>query len=190
MADDNTTPNSEQSAEQSASAPQDQQPTQEQAAEQVASAPQAQQAPSAAQAQQQPAQEQSAAQAASAAQSQQSSQGFVPPAGQVPPQQPNPSFAQAAPTPQNLPGMPLLYLTSGMKFGWAVVGFFVGPIGILIAWLTNAHNFPQAKSEAVKFSLIGFLASIVVVLLLLIMVGFAACSAFNSMTSSYYPYYY
>lgn len=58
--------------------------------------------------------------------------------------------------PQNMPGMPLLYLTGGMKFGWAVCGFFLGPIAILLAWLTNQSNFPQAKSEAVKFSLIGF----------------------------------
>ncbi len=161
MADDNTTPNPEQPVEQAASVTQDQQPVQEQPVEQPASATQDQQSP----------------------------QGFVPPTGQVPPQQPNPPFTHAA-SPQNLPGMPLLHLTGGMKFGWAVVGFFMGPIAILIAWLTNAHNFPQAKSEAVKFSLIGFLASIVVVLLLLVLVGFAACSAISSMTSSYYHYYY
>lgn len=161
MTDTNATPNSDQSAEQTASTVQTQQPPQGQ----------------------------STAQHDSTAQPQQAPQGFVPPTGQVPPQQPNPSFAHATSTPQNLPGMPLLHLTGGMKFGWAVVGFFMGPIAILIAWLTNAHNFPQAKNDAVKFSLIGFLASIVIVLLLLLLVGVTACSAVSSMSSSYYHYY-
>ena len=161
MTDTNATSHSDQSAEKAASTAQTQQPPQGQ--------PTAQYNPT--------------------AQSQQASQGFVPPAGQVPPQQPNPSFAQATSAPQNLPGMPLLHLTSGMKFGWAVVGFFMGPIAILIAWLTNAHNFPQAKSDAVKFSLIGFLASIVIVLLLLLLVGVTACSAVSSMSSGYYHYF-
>ncbi len=118
-------------------------------------------------------------------------QGQVPPMGQTPPQQPYgfaPS-AQAAPAPQNLPGMPLLYLSGGMKFGWAAVGFFMGLVGILIAWLTNAHNFPQARSEAVRFALIGFVVSFVLVILLLVLFGFTACAALNASLSGYYYYY-
>lgn len=108
--------------------------------------------------------------------------GQVPPAGQVPPQQPfGPAPAvPPQPIPQNMPGMPLLYLTGGMKFGWAALGFLVGPIAILVAWLTNAHNFPQAKSEAVKFSLIGFLISIMGWFLLLMLFGFTACAAISA----------
>ena len=108
--------------------------------------------------------------------------GQVPPAGQMPPQQPfGPAPAvPPQPMPQNIPGMPLLYLTGGMKFGWAALGFFVGPIAILVAWLTNAHNFPQAKNEAVKFSLIGFLVSIVGWFLLLMLFGFTACAAIGA----------
>lgn len=90
--------------------------------------------------------------------------------------------------PQNMPGMPLLYLTGGMKFGWAVCGFFLGPIAILLAWLTNQSNFPQAKSEAVKFSLIGFLATFVIWVLLIVLFGVAACSALTY-GPSYYSYY-
>ena len=90
--------------------------------------------------------------------------------------------------PQNMPGMPLLYLTGGMKFGWAVCGFFMGPIAILLAWLTNQSNFPQAKSEAIKFSLIGFLATFIIWVLLFVLFGVAACSALTY-GPSYYSYY-
>lgn len=112
--------------------------------------------------------------------------GAVPPnpAGQVPPQ---PAYQQ--PAPQNIPGMPLLTLTGGMKFGWAACGFFMGPIAILLAWLTNAHNFPEAKSAAVKFSLFGFLAQFVIAFLVMIMFGMAACAAIGSAASSGAYYY-
>lgn len=102
----------------------------------------------------------------------------------APAQQPS-QFQNA---PQNMPGMPLLYLTGGMKFGWAACGFFMGPIAILLAWLTNQSNFPQAKSEAIKFSLIGFLATFAVMILLFVLFGVAACSAL-SYGPSYYSYY-
>ncbi|MDO5042622.1 MAG: hypothetical protein Q4D92_03845 [Slackia sp.] len=104
----------------------------------------------------------------------------VPPMGQVPP------FQGQAPAQQNIPGMPLFQLTGGMKFGWAVVGFFVGPIGILLAWLTNAHNFPEAKSAAVKFSLFGFLAQFLVWILVVGLFGCAACAAVSSIPPHYY----
>lgn len=110
------------------------------------------------------------------------------PSGQAPfygasAQQPQPQAV-----PQNMPGMPLLYLTGGMKFGWAACGFFLGPIAILLAWLTNQSNFPQAKSDAIKFSLIGFLATFAVWVLLLVLFSVAACSAFTY-GPSYYSYY-
>ena len=128
------------------------------------------------------------------------SAGQVPPAGNPyanasQPQQPSgqaPFYGAPAQqpqgAPQNMPGMPLLYLTGGMKFGWAVCGFFLGPIAILLAWLTNQSNFPQAKSEAVKFSLIGFLATFAVWVLVLVLFSVAACSAFTY-GPSYYSYY-
>ncbi len=116
----------------------------------------------------------------------------VPPAAQMPPQQPfGPAPAvPPQPMPQNLPGMPLLYLTGGMKFGWAVLGFFMGPIAILVAWLTNAHNFPQAKNEAVKFTLIGFLVSLVWWILLAVLFGFTACAAIGAAATGASYYYY
>lgn len=110
----------------------------------------------------------------------------VPPAGQVPPAQP---FVQPGAPVQNMPGMPLFSLTGGMKFGWAALGFLMGPVAILIAWLTNAHNFPDAKSDAIKFSLFGFLAQFVVGILIVVIFGMAACAAIGSMGSYYYSYY-
>ncbi len=74
---------------------------------------------------------------------------------------------------QNVPGMPLFALTGGQKFGWAAVGFLMGPVGILLAWLTNTHNFPKAKSDAILFSTIGFVSEIVIAILLF---GLVACS--------------
>lgn len=107
-------------------------------------------------------------------------EGFapVPPAGQVPPY-------SAQQPPQNIPGMPLFCLTGGMKFGWAAAGFLMGPVAILLAWLTNAHNFPEAKNAAVKFSLFGFLAQILLWVLVFGLFGCAACAAVSSV-----PYYY
>lgn len=67
------------------------------------------------------------------------SAGQVPPAGNPyanasQPQQPSgqaPFYGAPAQqpqgAPQNMPGMPLLYLTGGMKFGWAACGFLLGP---------------------------------------------------------------
>ena len=105
----------------------------------------------------------------------------VPPAGQMPP------FQGQVP-PQNVPGMPLLYLTGGMKFGWAAAGFLMGPVAILLAWLTNAHNFPEAKNAAVKFSLFGFLAQILLWVLVVGLFGCATCAAIGSLGPGYCYY--
>lgn len=109
----------------------------------------------------------------------------VPPAGAVPPMGAAPQY-QAAPKPQNLPGMPLLYLTGGMKFGWAALGFIMGPVAILIAWLTNASNFPDAKRDALKFSLFGFLAQFLIAAMLMGLVGCFSCAAIGSSGYCYY----
>ena len=109
--------------------------------------------------------------------------GFVPPTAGMPPQ------SGCAPGPQNIPGLPLVHLTGGMKFGWAVVGFLMGPVAILLAWLTNAHNFPEAKKDAIKFSLFGFLAQFLIWFVLIALFGCATCAAVTSAFTSY-PYYY
>ena len=54
------------------------------------------------------------------------------------------------------PPAPLMQLTGGMKFGWLVVGALLGIPGIIIAWLANADKVAQVKSDALKFSIIGF----------------------------------
>lgn len=96
------------------------------------------------------------------------SAGQVPPAGNPyanasQPQQPSgqaPFYGAPAQqpqgAPQNMPGMPLLYLTGGMKFGWAVCGFFLGPIAILLAWLTNQSNFRRRNPRRLSFRLLDF----------------------------------
>ena len=113
-------------------------------------------------------------------------EGFVPPAGQVPPYQPyGMSGAPVPPSVQPMPGMPLMQLTGGMKAGWFFVGFLLGPVGILLAWLINLTNFPEVKSGALKFSLIGCAVTIVLAILLGVFVGMATFAAMSSLL-----YYY
>lgn len=51
-------------------------------------------------------------------------------------------------------------LTGGVKFGYVALGFFLGLIGVLIAWLIERGK--PAKREAIKFSVIGFVISVVI----------------------------
>lgn len=98
------------------------------------------------------------------------------------PQQPQqPPMYAPQPQPQPVyPSAPLMQLTGGMKFGWLVVGLLIGIPGVVIAWLVNVDKMPQVKSDAVKFSLIGFAISIVLGLLF----GFAIGGLFVAMLSS------
>lgn len=93
-------------------------------------------------------------------------------------------------TSQDAPGMPLLYLSGGMKFGWALVGFLLGPVAILLAWLTNLTNYPEAKNEAIKYSIIGFVVMLLIGFLLTTLFGVAACSAVSSMANMADPRYW
>ncbi|MDO5358334.1 MAG: spore coat protein SP96 [Slackia faecicanis] len=114
--------------------------------------------------------------------------GQVPPAGAVPPPPGQmPPFQAQPEMPQNIPGMPLFQLTGGMKFGWAALGLIMGPVAILIAWLTNAHNFPEAKNAAVKFALFGFLTQLLLGVALASLVGCATCAAMTGISG--YCYY-
>lgn len=89
----------------------------------------------------------------------------VPPAGSgsVPPQpgQPVPPFAGGrpgyAPEPQ---------LTGGLKFGYFLLGFLGNLFGIVVSWLVNADKHPAIKSSAIKWSVIGFVCTFVVGILL------------------------
>ncbi|MDO4590571.1 MAG: hypothetical protein Q4B35_04180 [Slackia sp.] len=107
--------------------------------------------------------------------------------GGVPPTTGEAPYIPAPSAPQNIPGMPLMYLTGGMKFGWAAAGLLMGPVAILLAWLTNAHNFPEAKNAAVKYSLFGFLAQVLLWVLVFGFFGCAACVAATSIPG--YCYY-
>lgn len=52
-------------------------------------------------------------------------------------------------------------LSGGAKFGYLALGFFLGLIGVLIAWLTSKDKGSAYKSGAIKFSVIGFVIVLV-----------------------------
>ena len=125
-----------------------------------------------------------------------------PPAGQPASAQQFPQTAQPqpqqpqqppmyAPQPQPVyPPAPLMQLTGGMKFGWLVVGLLIGIPGVVIAWLVNVDKMPQVKSDAVKFSLIGFAISIVLGLLLSFAIGGLFVAMLSSAMGGYGSYSY
>lgn len=137
--------------------------------------------------------------AASAAQQTQP-QPQQPPAGQpAQPQQP-PAYQAAmpqqppmgqAPMPQPVyPPAPLMQLTGGMKFGWFVVGALLGIGGIVVSWLVNVDKMPQVKSEALKWTIIGFAVWVVLgILLSMLFAGMIAALVAGAAGSCGYSYY-
>ena len=119
-----------------------------------------------------------------------------PPTGQqMPPQQqpyqaPQPGY-QPQPQPMYMPA-PLMQLTGGMKFGWFVVGALMGIPGIIIAWLVNVDKMPQVKSEALKWTIIGFVVWIVLGILISLAIGgmITALVAGAMGSAGYYGYDY
>lgn len=104
--------------------------------------------------------------------------------GQVNPQPAPQPQAYSAPA-YGAPQAPVLtQLSGGMKFAWLVVGLFMGIPGMLLAWLCNVDKLQQVKSDAVKFSVIGFVINIVAIILLYVMV-FGAIAAIGTATYSY-----
>lgn len=109
------------------------------------------------------------------------------PTGQsIPPQQP--MYSQST-QPVYAPA-PLTHLTGGMKFGWFVVGALVGIGGIVLAWLTNVDKIPSVKSEALKFSIIGFVVWIVLGIIMSMLIGGLITAALAGAMGSagYYDY--
>ncbi|MBC2888282.1 spore coat protein SP96 [Gordonibacter massiliensis (ex Traore et al. 2017)] len=118
-----------------------------------------------------------------------------PPMGQqMPPQQPyqapQPTY-QPQPQPMYMPA-PLMQLTGGMKFGWFVVGALMGIPGIVISWLVNVDKLPQVKSDALKWTIIGFVVWIVLGILIGLAIGgmITAMVAGAMGTAGYYGYDY
>lgn len=115
-----------------------------------------------------------------------------PAAHQVPPAQPQPQpqpqqpmYGAPQPQPQAwYPPAPLMQLTGGMKFAWLVVGALLGIPGIIIAWLVNVDKMPQVKSDALKFSIIGFVIWIVLGFLLGLLITGAISAAIYGMMGS------
>lgn len=86
----------------------------------------------------------------------------------------------------------LTHLSGGQKFGWFVVGFLGNIIGMLLAWLVNIDKAPQVKSDAIKFSVIGFVVAIAIEVILFVLMG-AAFTVLFSEVGNYkmdLPYYY
>lgn len=120
-----------------------------------------------------------------------------PPIGQqMPPQQPyqapQPTY-QPQPQPMYMPA-PLMQLTGGMKFGWFVVGALMGIPGIVISWLVNVDKLPQVKSDALKWTIIGFVVNIVFWFIMGFLItgaiSAAVYGAINSMDMGSYSYGY
>jgi hypothetical protein len=69
-------------------------------------------------------------------------------------QQPMPSYTQAP------YGQPETKMTGGPKAAWFFVGFFLGVIGIILAYACNWDKPQNIKNESLKFSAIGLAATI------------------------------
>lgn len=106
------------------------------------------------------------------------SAGYQQPASSYAPPAYVPTY-QSAPMPQPAPayGQPLVQLTGGQKFGWFAVGFLGNIIGMLLAWLVNVDKAPQAKSDAIKFAVIGFVVAIALDVILVFVMGAAFTAA-------------
>lgn len=104
---------------------------------------------------------------------------------QIPPAYSVPTYQTAAP----MPAPQLTQLTGGQKFGWLVVGFLGSIIGMLLAWLVNIDKAPQVKSDAIKFSVIGFVVSILLQVILVAFVGVAMTAVMTELIAEL-PYYY
>ena len=106
-----------------------------------------------------------------------------PPTGQqMPPQQqpyqaPQPGY-QPQPQPMYMPA-PLMQLTGGIP-------------GIVISWLVNVDKLPQVKSEALKWTIIGFVVWIVLGILISLAIGgmITALVAGAMGSAGYYGYDY
>ncbi len=108
-----------------------------------------------------------------------------PPVGQ-PVSQPHPPAYQA-PQPVYAPA-PLVQLTGGMKFGWFVVGALLGIGGIVLSWLVNADKLPQVKSDALKWTIIGFAVWVVLGIVLSMMFAGMIAAMIGAAGASSYGY--
>lgn len=101
---------------------------------------------------------------------------------QAPPAQPQPP--QYAPPTQAYAGWEAP-LSGGAKAGWFALGFFLGLIGVLIAYLVTEDKGPLRKGAALKFALFGTGTT---VLLSILLVALTFCSV-GAMFTSMYAYY-
>ncbi|MDR2714919.1 MAG: hypothetical protein LBB42_05315 [Coriobacteriales bacterium] len=80
-------------------------------------------------------------------------------------------------------------LTSGEKLGYAALGFFLGVIGVLVAWLASKDT--PKSSETIKFSIIGLAVSFglgivvfIIYMVFMLVLGFSLMGMADGMASS------
>lgn len=83
---------------------------------------------------------------------------------------------------------PVPQLTGGMKFGYFAVGFLGNLLGILIAWLINADKHPAIRNAAIKWSVVGFAATFVIGIVLVIAVAGMIGALFTAIGAGVYAY--
>jgi membrane protease YdiL (CAAX protease family) len=96
----------------------------------------------------------------------------------------------AAPV-NSVPGAPVqpyapnqtVALSGGAKFGYAALGFFLGVIGVLVAWLTTKDT--PKSGDAIKFSVIGLAVAMVLGIIFFIIIVVLGASLAGNASSSY-----
>lgn len=114
---------------------------------------------------------------------------------QAAPQPPIPPTYAPVSVPAPAPAPMLTQLSGGMKFAWLVIGCFMGIPGMILSWLVNVDKHPQVKSDAIKFSIIGFVINIVMVTIFTFFISALLTAAMVealaplTATNGYYSYY-
>lgn len=98
---------------------------------------------------------------------------------QAPPAQPQPP--QYAPPPKAC-GAWEAPLSGGAKAGWFALGFLLGLIGVLIAYLVTEDKGPLRKGAALKFALFG---TGTIVLVCILFTALTFCAAATTMYAFY-----
>lgn len=76
-----------------------------------------------------------------------------------------------------------------MKFGWFVIGALLGIGGIVLSWLVNVDKIPQVKSDALKWSIIGFVVWIVLGVIFGILIAGSMAAMMGAVGSYGYGYH-
>ena len=84
----------------------------------------------------------------------------------------------------------LTQLTGGLKFGWLLIGLFMGIPGMLLAWLVTADKHPQVKHDAIMWSGIGFAIAVVFAIITCVAVAGLMAAAISAASSGDFGSFY